>query len=256
MKKIYGYARVSTQNQRLDRQIKKIIDYANGKHVEKIYKEKYTGTKMNRPEFQKLLNVVCSGDTIVFDSVSRMSRNAEEGYTLYMDLMDKGIDLVFLNEPHISTDYYKKMQSHKQEIVSSGKLSVDNLINSVLEAITEFQNEETKEKIRLAFEQSQKEVDDLHIRISEGIQTTKAKNELLPENERKQIGRYKGQKVATKKSLEIKDKIRKLSKDFDGTLKDVELLELLETKVSRNSYYKYKKELQAEELQRIAKMKE
>ena len=77
MGKIYGYARVSTKNQRLDRQIKNIEDYCKDKKIEQIYHEKYTGTKMGRPQFQKLLAVVCTGDTIIFDSVSRMSRSAD-----------------------------------------------------------------------------------------------------------------------------------------------------------------------------------
>ena len=79
MGKTYGYARVSTKNQRLDRQIRNIEDYCKDRKIEKIYKEKYTGTKMGRPQFQKLLAAVSSGDTIIFDSVSRMSRSADEG---------------------------------------------------------------------------------------------------------------------------------------------------------------------------------
>ena len=90
MGKIYGYARVSTKNQRLDRQIKNIEDYCKDKKIEQIYREKYTGTKMGRPQFQKLLAVVCTGDTIIFDSVSRMSRSADEGYDLYMQLLQEG----------------------------------------------------------------------------------------------------------------------------------------------------------------------
>lgn len=158
--------------------------------------------------------------------------------------MNDGIELVFINEPHISTAYYKNMQAKKISIANSGKASVDKLINTVLEAITEFQNDETKEKIKVAFEQSQKEVDDLHTRIAAGIKATKANNELLPESERKQIGRVTGQRVETKKAKEAKTKIRKMSKDFDGNLSDKEILELLA--ISRNSYYKYKREMQLE----------
>ena len=58
------------------------------------------------------------------------------------------------------------------------------------------------------------------------------------------IGREKGLTFETKKSKEMKEKIQKLSKDFDGTLKDTELMELL--KIARNSYYKYKKEISLE----------
>lgn len=244
MCKLYGYARVSTQTQRLDRQIRSIEKYAGDKKIERIYREKYTGTKLDRPEFKRLLKTVKAGDTIIFDSVSRMSRTADEGYQLYMQLLNDGIELVFINEPHISTAYYKNMQAKKVSIANSGKESVDKLINTVLDAITEFQNDETREKIRVAFEQAQKEVDDLHTRIAAGIETTKENNKLLPESERKQIGRFKGQKVETKKAKDAKIKIRKMSKDFDGNMSDVEILDILP--ISRNSFYKYKRELQLE----------
>ena len=241
MGKIYGYARVSTKNQRLDRQIRNIEDYCKDKKIERIYREKYTGTKMGRPQFQKLLAVVCAGDTIIFDSVSRMSRSVDEGYNLYMQLLQEDIDLVFIKEPHIDTAYYREMQRKKTQIASTGKESTDKLIDAIMEAITEFQNKETKEKIRIAFEQAEKEVQDLHIRISEGIKTTQRLNETLPEGERKQIGQKKGATFETKKGKTMKERIQKMAKDFDGSMKDKEVIEILS--ISRNTYYKYKKEL-------------
>lgn len=48
-----------------------------------------------------LLNKVKPGDTIIFDEVSRMSRNADDGFSLYMELVSKGISLVFRKEWHI-----------------------------------------------------------------------------------------------------------------------------------------------------------
>lgn len=121
---------------------------------------------------------------------------------------------------HGKIPYYKNVQAKKISIATSGKASVDKLIQTVLDAITEFQNDETRKKIRAASEQSQKEVDDLHTRIAAGIKATKANNAALPEAERKQIGRVIGQKVETKKAKEAKDKIRKMSKDFDGNMTD------------------------------------
>lgn len=144
---IYGYARVSTANQRLDRQIKSIEQWAGERKIEKIYREKYTGTTIERPQFSRLLSVVRSGDIIVFDSVSRMSRTATEGFELYMALMNKGIDLIFCKEPHINTEYYKVMQAKRLEIVKTGNESADDLINSVLAALTKFQNEQLQGQI-------------------------------------------------------------------------------------------------------------
>lgn len=241
MGKIYGYARVSTKNQRLDRQIKNIEDYCKDKKIEQIYREKYTGTKMGRPQFQKLLSVICAGDTIIFDSVSRMSRSADEGYNLYMQLLQENIDLVFIKEPHIDTAYYREMHRKKTQIASTGKESTDKLIDAIMAAITEFQNEETKEKIKIAFETAEKEVQDLHVRISEGIRTTQQLNKTLPEGERKQIGQRKGATFETKKAKVMKERIQKMAKDFEGSMADKEVIEILG--ISRNTYYKYKKEL-------------
>ena len=80
MGKIYGYVRISTEYQNMERQVRNIKDiYPDAI----IIKEAFTGTRTERPVFSKLLKQVKSGDSIVFDSVSRMSRNAREGFTLY-----------------------------------------------------------------------------------------------------------------------------------------------------------------------------
>ena len=84
-----------------------------------------------------------------------------------------------------------------------------------------------------AFEQSQKEVDDLSQRTKEGIQTARLNG--------KQIGRLDGRTYETNKSKKMKGMIRKMSKDFEGNMKDVEIIEVL--KIARNSYYKYKREM-------------
>ena len=120
MKKIYGYCRISTKKQSIDRQIRN-IENIYPKAI--IIKEAYTGTKIEgRTEFNKLLNRVKEGDTIVFDSVSRMSRNAEEGFELYKELFNKGVNLVFLKEQYINTDTYKETLN---ELGNKNKLSKD-----------------------------------------------------------------------------------------------------------------------------------
>ena len=93
MCKVYGYCRISTKKQSIERQERNILkDYPNAI----IIKESCTGTKIyGRKEFEKLLKIIKSGDTIVFDSVSRMSRDAEEGFALYEDLYNKGVELIY-----------------------------------------------------------------------------------------------------------------------------------------------------------------
>ncbi len=89
-RRIYGYARISRPSQSIDRQIRNIkASYPDAV----IVQEAYTGTRMDRPEWSKLYKRVVSGDTIVFDSVSRMSRNADEGVQTYFELYERGIRL-------------------------------------------------------------------------------------------------------------------------------------------------------------------
>ena len=74
----YGYCRISTKKQSIDRQIRNIQEHDK---TANIIQEVYTGTKQDRPEWNKLYKNIKAGDTIIFDSVSRMSRNAEEGFS-------------------------------------------------------------------------------------------------------------------------------------------------------------------------------
>ena len=90
---IYGYCRVSTTHQRITRQVTNITEL-NPEAV--IIKEFYTGTTQNRPLWDRLMKQINVGDTIIFDSVSRMSRNADEGFKDYKSLYETGINLIFL----------------------------------------------------------------------------------------------------------------------------------------------------------------
>ena len=224
---IYGYCRISTARQNIERQERNIREY-NSTAV--ILKEQYTGTEDDRPVFTKLMNKVREGDTIIFDSVSRMSRTAEGGFKMYKELFNIGIELVFLKEPHINTSTYRTAISNSIEL--TGNQIADVYIqatNTVLLMLAE-------QQIHLAFEQSQKEVQDLRDRTREGIVTAKLNG--------KQIGRQQGSKIQTKKSVYCKQKIVKYSKKFNGTLADTDVIKLLN--ISRNSYYKYCRELRAE----------
>ncbi|MDU1252562.1 MAG: recombinase family protein [Clostridia bacterium] len=226
MSKIYGYCRISTKKQSLERQERNILKAFDNAI---IVKEVYTGTKLEgRTEFNKILNNIKTGDTIVFDSVSRMSRDAEEGFTMYQELFNKGINLVFLKERYINTDTYKK------QLDNVNLPSTDNkIVNAVLEGVKNALIELAKEQIQIAFEQAEKEVKDLQQRTKEGIETARLNG--------KQIGGVVGKKLTTKKSIEAKKQIIKYSKEFEGNLSDGEAMKLIG--LSRNTYYKYKREL-------------
>ena len=207
---VYGYCRISTPTQNIDRQKRNILDrYPKAK----LFCEAYTGTTTDRPEWCKLKAILKKGDTVVFDEISRMSRNADEGIKLYMELYDKGIELVFLKEPQCNTATY---------------------------------SETLKNRIDLAFQSAENEVKRLKERTREGIETARLNG--------KQIGRKTGAKITTKRSEEVKQIIKAKSKDFSGNMSDVEVIAYVKGitkggKFSRNSYYKYKAELKAEQEQ-------
>lgn len=237
---IYGYARISTPQQSIQRQIRNILEqYPDAR----IFEEVFTGTKFQgRKELDKLLKLVKVDDTIVFDSVSRMSRSADEGAALYEELFQKGVRLVFLKESYVNTDTYKKtLENQIQVKLDTGNTATDNLMNTIIEALNRYTMELAKEQVKLAFAQAQKEVDDLHQRTKEGIQTARL--------EGKQIGGIKGAKLNVKKASPAKELIRKHNKDFGGSLNDVDTMKLV--RVARNTYYKYKKEVKEELLKEL-----
>lgn len=232
--KVYGYCRISTAKQSIDRQERNILS-AYPSAI--IIKEAFTGTKVEgRKEFEKLLKVVKVGDMVVFDSISRMSRNASEGFALYQKWFDQGVNLVFLKEPYVNTDTYRQAIEKQIQSVTTGDRMTDELMNGITAAINTYMMRLAEKQVQIAFDQAEKEVLDLHQRTKEGIETARLAG--------KQIGQQEGRKLNVKKANEAKEIIRKHSKDFGGTLTDDEVLKL--AGCSRNSFYKYKKELKAE----------
>jgi len=228
---VYGYCRISTKKQSIDRQVRNIrAAYPDAL----IRKETYTGTKIQeRKELEKILKAVKRDDTIVFDSVSRMSRNAEDGFALYEKLYQEGINLVFLKEPHINTDTYRNA-------LKNGVTMTGTNVDYILEGVNKYLMELAKAQIRLAFEQAQKEVDDLRQRTKEGIQTARLNG--------KQIGQEQGRKLNVKKAGPAKEMIKKYNKEFGGQLNNEETWTL--TGISKMTFYKYKREIIEEAGQR------
>lgn len=228
----YGVARISTGKQNIERQVRNILaKYPNAK----IIKETFTGVKFEgRRDFENLLKILKEGDTLIFDSVSRMSRNSDEGCNLYEKLFNNGISLIFLKESYINTEVYRKALDNQINIVlKTGNEATDELMKTIISALNKYTIALAKEQIKKAFDQAEKEVQDLHQRTKEGILTAKLNG--------KQIGQPRGAKLTTKKSIKSKEIILKHSKDFDGTLNDIECMKL--ANVSKTTFYKYKKEL-------------
>jgi DNA invertase Pin-like site-specific DNA recombinase len=222
--KQYGYCRISTKKQNIERQVRNILSkFPNAI----IVKELYTGTKFQgRTALDKILSAVKSGDTIIFDSVSRMSRNAEEGFKLYEKLFAKNVSLVFLKEPHINTETYKKAITNQIALT-------DSKVDLILSGVNKYLMELAREQIKLAFEQAEKEVKDLRQRTKEGIETARLNG--------KQIGHAVGTVYETKKAKSAKEIIRKHNISFGGSLTNDETIK--QAGVSRKSFYKYKSEI-------------
>ena len=147
-----------------------------------------------------------------------MSRDAEEGFTAYEELYHRGIDLVFLKEPHINTSVYKKA-------MESGIEMTGTTVDYILEGGNKYMLALAKEQIKICFEQAEKEVKDLRRRTIEGIETARLKIEYESTKQKKR-------------------EIYKYSSSFNGMLKDKEVIKLFG--ISRNSYYKYKREIKEE----------
>ena len=228
---VYGYARISTMKQKLERQIDN-IKQAYPDAV--IITEAYTGTKIDRPAFTKLVQQLQPGDTLVFDEVSRMSRNAAEGFSLYRDLYEQGINLVFLKEPHINTEVFR---STAQAPLTGTK----DLDETLIKGLNEYLMRLAEKQIQIAFDTAQAEVDFLHQRTSEGVRKAQAAG--------KQVGRAEGSSAGAgfteyAKAKAAKEIIRKHNRDFGGNLTDAETIKL--AGCARGSFYKYKRELKAE----------
>lgn len=220
---IYGYARISTSKQNIERQIRNIKAFDDSAL---IIQDTYTGTKMDRPNYINLKRKIKAGDTIIFDSVSRMSRDSKEGVKEYFKYFDKGINLIFLKERYIDTDVFADNMKDKIALNGTDEDEIFKGINNYFRKLAEKQ-------IIIAFEQAEKEVQDLHQRTKEGIETARING--------KQIGQIKGAKLNVKKSAPCKERILELSKDFNGNLSDADCMKIIG--IARNTYYKYKKEL-------------
>jgi len=108
-----------------------------------------------------------------------------------------------------------------------------NNVDVILEGINKYLMVLAQEQITLAFNQSEKEVQDLRLRTREGMKTASLNG--------RQIGLKQGTKLITKKSIKAKEIILKKSRTFNGNNTDEEVMKL--AGIAKGTYYKYKREL-------------
>ncbi len=230
MANVYAYMRISTkedrEKQRFTRQENALAKYANDNKIEYVFqfREDVSGKSFkNRTEWQRLEKIVQPGDTIVFKDISRFTREAEAGYTKYMSLMQKGINLIFLDNPTVSTDYIRELLhvAEQQDLVA--KTSLESTVKLLL--IVEL-NRAEQERLTISK------------RTKDGMQAAKEKAER--EGREWRAGRKPGQLDKMTDELQA-DIVLYLS---DRSIKASELMR--KHNISRNTFKKYVEKVKEE----------
>ena len=209
----YTYMRISTKEsndkQSFNRQEKSLKVYAESNNIEYLlsFKDDTSGSIFDRHGWNKLEKIIQKGDTIVFKEISRFTREAENGYKKYMELMQKGINLIFLDNPTVSTDYIKNLTdiANTQNLVT--KTALDSIIKLLL--IVELDRVQQEREIIVK-------------RIKQGIAASDKKS-----------GRKQGK--LDKMSDELKDDIKEFLSD--RSIKQIDLMK--KHNISRNTLKKY-----------------
>lgn len=208
----YSYKRISTDTERqnFNRQIKSLERYAKDHDIEYLIdftEEKSAKNFTERPQFRKLDKLLQAGDTVVFKDLYRFTSESENGYKKYMEWLDRGINMVFLDNPTVSSDYIRQMMTtaEQQDIVT--KTAMESIIKLLI--IVEL---DRGEKQRLYISQS----------IKDGIAASN-----------KRSGRKPGQLDKMSDALR-EDILKYLS---DRSIKQVDLMR--KYNISRNTLKKY-----------------
>lgn len=150
---LYGYMRVSTKEQNLDRQEFAIKEYAkkNGIKIDNIFKDKKSGKNFDRIEYQSMKQIIKLGDTLIIKELDRLGRDMDGIKAEWNELVSKGIQIVIIDNEMLST---KGKSDLEQKLIS----------NIVFELLSYM---------------AQKEREKLSIRVKEGMARVKAKGKVL-----------------------------------------------------------------------------
>lgn len=131
---IYGYVRVSTKDQNPERQITKMRELG----VDELFVDKASGKDLDRPEYQRLMNLVASGDKIILDSLDRLGRNYDDVTGEWRRLTSLGVDLQCLDLDCMSSENLRGMGA-------IGKV-VEDMILSLLSYVAQAEREKNKQR--------------------------------------------------------------------------------------------------------------
>lgn len=139
MNNYFAYMRISTaverQKQKFTRQEAALKKFAEQNKIEFIYTAREDASGKNftdRKEWNKIEKLVQDGDTIVFKDISRFTREAENGYSKYMELLNKGINLIFIDNPTVSTPYIKQLLNVAEQQNLVARTSLESTIKLLL----------------------------------------------------------------------------------------------------------------------------
>lgn len=218
MCKVVAYMRISTKEERgkqkFTRQEQALQRWCKEHNTEiterRIYKDDASGKSFDRKSWKELEADISEGDTIVFKDICRFTREFENGFNKYMELLNKGINLVFIDNPTVSTDYIKTMMDVAERQQNRiAKKSLKDTIELLL--MVELDRAETEREITVK-------------RIKDGIEASEKKS-----------GRKRG--TLDKMSDELKEDIKVYISNRD--VKQIDLMN--KYNISRNTLKKYTK---------------
>ena len=141
MKKIFGYARVSSKDQNLDRQIRTLKEYV--KSEKDIYTDKKSGKDTQRKNYQRLREIVREGDIIVCTELDRFARSKQDIKTELMHFKNEGIKIVFLDIP--TTKIFLNDNNSFDQVNDIFDM-VNNILIEVIATIAEKERKKIRER--------------------------------------------------------------------------------------------------------------
>ncbi|MBQ9155766.1 MAG: recombinase family protein [Eubacterium sp.] len=229
MAKEFGYCSSGCTRPQFEKQ----IDNINSRYPNAILiKEIYSKTVSDRTELNKLLSQLEKDDVLVVNSVDRLSRNPEKVISYYKTLAEKGVKLIFINQPYMNTEIY--ISAYEDTVSKAPEADKALVFKSLLHLLTD--------QVNRILEKSWEDLQQHRVQMRESYNQAMA--------EKKQTGKAAGKRYESRKSFMVKELIKRYNQNYNGSMNDVATMEQIRNEmgtISRNTYYKYKKELAEEQ---------